>query len=100
MPSVAELADIEVLRKLASPEAYEWGVEASDREAVRIEVLEAHRVTATVADDGSMEVELRIEDGTLQWSCTCGEAHPSMCQHVVAIAVETWRRTPPAPSGQ
>jgi uncharacterized Zn finger protein len=95
MPTVAELADVEVLRKLASPEAYDWGVEASDREAVHIEEFGTERVTGTVADGSSREVELRIENGTLQWSCTCAEADPSLCRHGVAVAVETWRRTPP-----
>ena len=99
MPSVAELVSVEAMRTLASPAAYDWGVEASDREAVRIEKLDEQRVAGTVEDDPSQDVELRIEDGTLQWSCTCGEADLSMCRHVVGVAVETWRRTPPGSVG-
>ena len=94
MPSVSELIDVEALRKLAPPEAYDWGVEASDRGDVALESLEQLRVAGRVEDEPPRDVELRNEDDTLQWSCTCGEADPSLCRHGVAVAVETWRQTP------
>ena len=93
--SVAELASIEALRKLSPPEAYDTGVELSDDDRVLLEELHADRVTASIRGDRSARAEIRVVDGTLQWSCTCGEAEPSMCRHVVAAAVETWRQTPP-----
>ncbi len=96
MPTVAELIDIEALRKLAPPDAYDWGVEASNRGDVRLECLESFRVAGRVQDQPPREAELRNEDGTLQWTCSCEESDPSLCRHGVAVAVETWRRTPPA----
>jgi len=92
---VAELADVEVLRKLAPPAAYDWGVEASNRGDVEVRAEEPQRVAARVTDDPPHDVELRSDEDVLQWTCTCDDADPSLCRHGVAAAVETWRRSPP-----
>jgi len=52
-------------------------------------------VRAEVAgDDGPHHVRLTSTPQGLRWWCDCDPGGP-ICTHVVATAVETWRRSPP-----
>ena len=94
MASVADLVEDAALRQLADAETYSRGVELAER--VRMTAFGPQRVAATVeSGDGPASVELTSADDALAWSCTAGDASPALiCPHVIAVAVETWRRAP------
>ena len=92
MAELADLVQVEPLRKLTAPENYDWGVERSS--AGEVEIVDLTEQVARGRVEGQ-EAEVRTTADILEWSCSCGDADPSMCRHVVAVAVETWRRTPP-----
>jgi hypothetical protein len=54
------------------------------------------RVEATVETGGDpATVELIAGEDGLGWTCSDGDASPALiCPHVVAVALETWRRAP------
>jgi hypothetical protein len=94
MPSVADLVEEPALRRLADPETYTRGVEMAAR--VRMSAFGPTRVAATVETGGDpATVELTAGDDGLEWTCSDGDASPALiCPHVVAVALETWRRAP------
>src|SRR5437868_81874 len=94
MPSVADLVEEAELRGLADPETYSRGVELAER--VRMAAFGPLRVVATVdAGDAPPTVELLVAEAGLGWTCSAGDASPALiCPHVVAVALETWRRSP------
>lgn len=93
MPSVADLVDPNALAAIADARAYSVGTAWADRGSVRLDDVGPERVTAEVAgDDGPHRVELSSGPQGLRWWCDCDPGGP-MCTHVVATAVETWRRS-------
>jgi uncharacterized Zn finger protein len=93
MPSVADLADGSSLQAIADARGWQDGLDLANAGAVTIHEFGPMRVTATVnAPDGPAEVELRGGD-RLAYECDCTDA-PEACRHVVAVALETWRRAP------
>ena len=95
MPSVADLVDPKALAAIADARAYSVGTAWADRGSVRLDDVGPQRVTAEVAgDDGPYRVQLTATPQGLRWLCDCDPGGP-MCTHVVATAVETWRRSPP-----
>ena len=94
MPSVADLVDDATLRRLADAETYARGVESAAR--VRLSAFGPLRVAATVeTGETPAEVELAVAEDELAWSCSAGDASSALiCPHVIAVAVETWRRSP------
>jgi hypothetical protein len=94
MPSVADLVDEATLRQLADPETYARGVELAER--VRMSAFAPLRVAATVeGGETPAAVELIVGTSGLEWTCSTGDASPALiCPHAVAVAVETWRRSP------
>jgi uncharacterized Zn finger protein len=98
MPSVVDLADETSVRALADARGWEHGVALADADAVTLHDFGPLRVTATVnAADGAAEVELRGGEA-LACACGCTDA-PEACRHVVAAAIETWRRAPKRAGG-
>jgi uncharacterized Zn finger protein len=94
MASVTELVEEPALRGLAGTAAYERGADCAARGGVTLGDFGPLRVTARVAD--AQEVELRSTRSGLAWTCTCPEGQDGVfCEHAVAAALETWRRSPP-----
>ena len=95
MPSVDDLVEPNALAAMADARAHSVGVAWADRGSVRLSELRPMRVTAEVAgDDGPHHVQLTSTPQGLRWWCDCDPGGP-ICTHVVATAVETWRRSPP-----
>ena len=93
MPSVADLIDDTALRALADEETYSRGRELADR--VRMASFGPLRIVATVDSDAPASVELTVTPTGLGWTCSFGDASPALiCPHVIAVALETWRRSP------
>jgi uncharacterized Zn finger protein len=104
MPSVADLVEPPVLDQLAGKDEHEAGEALADAGVVRLIEFGPLRVVAEVIEQGrAARVTLEsLEDGTLDWACSCRGLAAGACRHVAAAAVETWRksprRTPGAPS--
>lgn len=94
MPSVADLVDDATLRRLADNETYNRGIELAER--VRLGAFGPLRVAASVeSGEQPALVELTVAPEGLASNCSAGDASPALiCPHVVAVAVETWRRSP------
>ena len=94
MASVADLVDDAALRRLADAETLARGRELADR--VRMTAFGPLRVVGTVESGGEpATVELTEGPEGLAWTCSAGDASRALiCAHVLAIAVETWRRAP------
>jgi uncharacterized Zn finger protein len=95
MASVADLVELEALEQLAGPAALARGTVLADAGSVQLATFSPLRVTARVTAGATWEVELQSSHGRLLWSCNCGNADDDvLCEHAVAAAVETWRRSP------
>jgi uncharacterized Zn finger protein len=92
MVSVADLVHEEALRELAEAGAYDEGTKWADQQRL-IELAEFGPLRVTGWVHGC-EVELRSTGDELAWSCSCPSAGTQLCAHVVALAIETWRRAP------
>jgi hypothetical protein len=100
MPSVADLVESRLLRNLTAPDTYAAGVALADRGAVTFDEFGPLRVRARVDDRDVFVADLRAGLGRLAWSCSePGGSRGALCQHCVAVAVETWRRAPMRASG-
>ena len=94
MASVADLVEEPALRRLVTPDVYARGADCAARGCVILGAFGPLRVSARVAE--THEVELRSTPDGLAWACTCGAGkRGSFCEHAVATALETWRRSPP-----
>jgi uncharacterized Zn finger protein len=95
MASVVELVHQDALHRLASPTGYRQGVDLAVSGCVQLASIAPARVTARVEDLVLQHVELRATGNGLSWSCTCREGErQAPCKHSVAVAVETWQRSP------
>ncbi len=95
MASVADLLEPEVLRVRAGEYLVRAGDVLRDSGAVRIVEFGPTRVTASVADRVDRSVVLIAREATLDVSCTCDmPSATGLCPHVVAVAIETWFRSP------
>jgi hypothetical protein len=94
MPSVADLVEDATLRRLTDPETYQRGIELASR--VRLAAFGPLRVAATVeTGEEPAAVDLTVTGDGLAWTCSAGDASAALvCPHVIAVAVETWRRSP------
>ena len=103
MASVADLVSPDVLQRLATPDDLRAGSAMANAGAVRLTTFGPLNVLATVDTDGpAAHVELR-GGSVLTFECSCAAGRSgAFCGHIVAVAVETWRRSPrrraPAPS--
>jgi uncharacterized Zn finger protein len=94
MASVADLVEESELRRLAGPGTLAEGRELAKGGKVHIWDFTPLSVGATVQDEHN--VELRSTNEGLTWSCSCDAgALSELCEHAVAVALETWRRAPP-----
>lgn len=80
--SRSEVAD------LAGPEVYARGVGYYRQGRVEPQAGDGGRYRATVRGTVPYTVELWVDDGQAQWSCTCPFAEDgSFCKHAVAVAL-------------
>ncbi len=96
MKSIDDFLDEQTLIGLASPRAFIDGAATAEHGSVRIVQRDAQRLHGQVEDTEIYEAELRVQDGGLVWSCTCGEAGDHLCRHLVATALTTWPDEPPS----
>jgi uncharacterized Zn finger protein len=96
MPSIADLVEPPVLDQLAGKDEHEAGQALADAGVVRLVEFGPLRVVAEVIEQGqAATVTLQsLEDGTLDWACSCRGLAAGACRHVAATAVETWRKSP------
>ena len=103
MASVADLVSPDVLQGLATPDDLRAGSAMANAGAVRLTTFGPLNVLATVDTDGPA-AQLDVRGGSvLTFECSCAAGRSgAFCGHIVAVAVETWRRSPrrraPAPS--
>lgn len=76
------------IRRLAGARSHERGVDYFRRGLVESLIEDAGAVRARVLGARAYEVELRVEDGSLAFSCTCPVYDDgSFCKHCVAVAL-------------
>jgi uncharacterized Zn finger protein len=93
MPSIADLVEEPTLRRLALPATITEGRHLAEQGLVKLDEFGPLSVSAMVGE--AQSVVLRAEDGELRWSCTCPAGRsPELCEHAVAVAIETWQRAP------
>jgi uncharacterized Zn finger protein len=78
------------LRRRASTEAFREGVRLARSKLVSLGEVRPDVVTAQVRDDRPVQVELRVEDGSLIGRCSCDAATFAVCRHQVAVAHVLW----------
>ena len=94
MASVADLVEPE-LRERAGEYLVRAGEVLRDAGRVRLAEFGPERVTATVTDDGDWAVRFVAGPAGLEVACDCGNASATgWCPHAVAVAIETWERSP------
>jgi uncharacterized Zn finger protein len=96
MASVADLVDPPALAQLAGIDEHEAAEELAEAGAVRLVEFGPLRVVAEVVDKGrTARVTLAsLDDGTLDWACSCRGVAAGACRHVAAAGLETWRNSP------
>ena len=101
MASVADLAEEKHLRELASGDTLGAGTKLAEGGAVSLGKVGPQEVAASV-EDGAETYEIRLLGGEeLRWSCTCRQGQSgSFCKHCVAVARETWLRSPARRTGK
>jgi len=100
VPSVADLVEAERLRELAASDALDAGTKLAEEGAVGLDRFGPLDVAASV-EEGAEACEVELLGGEEpRWSCTCPEGQRgSFCRHCVAVARETWRRSPARRTG-
>jgi uncharacterized Zn finger protein len=96
MPSVADLVEPPVLEQLAGIDEHDAAQALAEAGAVRLIEFGPVRVVAEVLDEGrTATVTLAsLDDGTLDWACSCPGLAAGACRHVAAAGLETWRHSP------
>jgi uncharacterized Zn finger protein len=95
MASVADLVEPEALQARAGEYLQRAGEVLREHGVVHIIEFGPMRVTASVEDRGARSVVLDSTAAGLEASCDCdAPAASGLCPHVVAVAIETWQRTP------
>lgn len=97
MPRVDDWFDEKTLLDLASPKAFVDGASAAEHESVTILEHDDRRLRGRVADNDVFEATFWLNGDELRWSCTCGHAEESPCEHLVASAIATWPHPAPDP---
>lgn len=90
MASVTDLVDRPALLELAGPLVFDRGIDYYEDGRVELIDLLPRRVTAEVAGTETYDVELRVADTGLDWSCTCPfyAEDGAFCKHCVAVALD------------
>jgi uncharacterized Zn finger protein len=94
--SVADLVEPPALEQLAGIDEHEAAQALAEAGAVRLVEFGPLRVVADVIDKGrTARVTLAsLDDGTLDWACSCRGLAAGACRHVAAVGLETWRKSP------
>ncbi|HUS26054.1 MAG TPA: SWIM zinc finger family protein [Nevskiaceae bacterium] len=95
MQTVADLIDEVAVKQLATPSNFRLGQEIADNGGVTFTEFTPLKVAAHVAGPttGPRNTVLEAAPVGLQWNCTCN-SKGQFCKHVVATALETWRKSP------
>lgn len=95
MNSVAELVTDKAVKRLATPTDFEAGLEIADTNGVRFTEFDPLRIQAHVSGPSTPPCETLLEatPAGLRWQCTCSPHKAHFCPHLVATAIETWRKT-------
>ena len=104
MKSLGEVFDAATVSSLARSRVYGRGVAYFDDGRVEPAEVRSGRLEATVRGTVPYVVELWVDGGRPQWSCTCPAAEDgSFCKHAVAVALSIGAGDEPpaiAPSDQ
>jgi uncharacterized Zn finger protein len=100
MASVADLAEEKHLRELAASDVLDAGTKLAEEGTVSLGKFGPLEVAASV-EEGAETYEVQLLGGEeLRWSCTCPQGQSgSFCKHCVAVARETWLRSPARRTG-
>jgi len=96
MNSVADLVDEDSIKALATPSDFRLGQEIADMKGVEFTEFTPLKVVASV-DTPAIERRTAVLEATppsLTWHCTCTSNKARFCKHLVATALETWRKAP------
>jgi uncharacterized Zn finger protein len=95
VPSVADLVEPTAFRERAGEYLQRAGEVLREHGHVQIAAFGPIRVTAQVEDGGTRSVDLEAASDGLRATCDCGQPSATgLCPHIVAVAIETWERTP------
>ncbi|MCL1693299.1 MAG: SWIM zinc finger family protein [Actinomycetia bacterium] len=87
--NLADVLSAQAITALAGPRVYPRGVGYHTDGRVELNVAGDRRMKATVRGSVPYAVELWIESGELEWSCTCPYAEDgAFCKHCVAVALQ------------
>jgi len=87
--NLADVLSAQAITALAGPRVYPRGVGYRTDGRVELNVAGDRRMEATVRGSVPYAVELWIESGELEWSCTCPYAEDgAFCKHCVAVALQ------------
>lgn len=96
MNSVTDLANEETIKALATPSDFRHGQEIVDMSGVEFTEFTPLKVTAIV-DTPATERRTSVLEAApagLKWHCTCTSNRARFCKHLVATALETWKKAP------
>lgn len=87
--NLADVLSAQAMTALAGPRVYPRGVGYHADGRVELRATGDRRMEATVRGSVPYSVELWIESGELEWSCTCPYAEDgAFCKHCVAVALQ------------
>jgi hypothetical protein len=96
MNSVADLVDDASIKTLATPSDFRLGQEIVDMNGVEFTEFTPLKVVASI-DTPATQRRTTVLEATpagLTWHCTCTSNKAHFCKHLVATALETWRKAP------
>jgi hypothetical protein len=95
MQSVADLVEENMVRSLTTPALFDQGQQIADNDGVSFNEFTPLKVSAFVtspADPITCNTVLEAAPAGLKWNCSCLSNKAQFCQHLVATALETWRK--------
>ena len=96
MNSVADFVQEDAIKNLATPSDFRHGQEIVDIGGVEFTEFTPLKVVASV-DTPATQRRTSILEATpagLKWHCTCTSNKARFCKHLVAAALETWKKAP------
>lgn len=96
MHAVSDLVNDETIKDLASPADYQAGRQIADNDGVDFTEFTPLKVSAFVQPTSSLmrTAILEASDEGLTWHCTCASHEARFCEHLVATALETAKKSP------
>lgn len=94
MNSVADLVTEDAAKELATPSDFRLGQEIADNDGVEFTEFAPLKVSAFVNEPSSQSRTVILEStpAGLDWHCTCSSNKALFCRHLVATALETWKK--------